>query len=182
MSGKLKIFQQTDNRGDLIGYAVVDPSDNDRVLAAFDAQADGSLQLSFLDGAKDPSLWENKYFTQSKNFANFNQLEDKLILLSGDTFETTLGQVSFNYFLTELDGDEFELPTGLSPEKYLVAGKISFFEEKKPRVDMLLIQEVANGKAYLTKPNGLEVETIVIAKFKKAFSVELPLLIPSELL
>jgi len=181
MNGKLKIFQQTDDRGDLVGYAVVDPSDNDRVLAAFDAQADGSLQLSFLDGAKDPNLWENEYFTQSKNFVEFNQLEDRLILLSGDIFETTLGHLSFNYFLTELDGGEFELPAGLSPEKYSVAGKISFFEEKKPRVDMLLIQETANGKSYLAKDNGLQVETIVIAKFKKAFSLELPLMAPPEL-
>ena len=39
---------------------------------------------------------------------------------------------------------------------------------------MLLVQEVMNGRAYLMKPNGNEVDTLTIAKFKKAFNIELP--------
>lgn len=182
MNSSFKLYQQNDERGELVGYAVVDPLDGDRVLAALDRQADGSLKLTFLDGAKDPELWENQYFTQSPAFTKFNELEDKLIQTSGGIFETSLGKLSFTYFLTEVNGEEFELPAKLSPEKYCVAGKICFFEGTKARIDVLLIQETFNGKAYLIKPNGIAVDTLTVAKFKKAFSIELPLVIPVELL
>jgi hypothetical protein len=47
---------------------------------------------------------------------------------------------------------------------------------------MLLVQEVFNGKSYLIKPNGNAVETLIIAKFKKVFGIELPVTVPRELL
>jgi hypothetical protein len=182
MTAKFKLYQQNNSNGDLVGYTVIDPSGGGRVLAALDKQSDGSLKLTFLDGAKDPELWENEYFSQSPAFVKFNALEDKLIILSGDVFESNLGKLSFTYFLTEINGMEFDLPAKLDIEKYCAAGKISFFEADKPKVDMLLIQEVFNGEAYLIKPNGNEVDVLVVAKFKKIFGIELPLTVPRELL
>jgi hypothetical protein len=182
MTSKFKLYQQNNAQGDLVGYTVIDPSEGGRVLAALDKQSDGSLKLTFLDGAKDPELWENEYFSQSPAFVKFNALEDQLIMTSGDVFETNLGKLSFTYFLTEVNGMEFELPAKLDLEKYCAAGKISFFEADKPRVDMLLVQEVFNGKSYLIKPNGNAVEMLVIAKFKKVFGIELPVTVPCELL
>ncbi len=174
MNSRYQLFQHNDSKGNFIGYALVDPENGDRVVAALDRQLDGSLKLTFLDGATDPELWENSYFVQSEHFAKFNQLEDKLIMKSGEPVNSNLGMLSFTYFLTETDGNEFLLPEKLDLEKYRAAGKISFFEADKPRVDMLLVQEVMNGKAYLMKPNGNAVDTLTIAKFKKAFNIELP--------
>jgi hypothetical protein len=103
-------------------------------------------------------------------------------MISGDVFETSLGKLSFTYFLTEVNGLEFELPDKLDLEKYCAAGKISFFEADKPKIDMLLVQEVFNGKSYLIKPNGNAAEMLVIAKFKKVFGIELPVTVPRELM
>ena len=140
--GKFKLFCQVDDSGENSSYVIVDPSfeAKGKVLLALDLVY-GVLKPSILDGAEDIELRENKYFQQSLEFTNANQLKDQLLDRNGEGF----------FF----DPTMIDLPSDFDPEFYNSAGSVVFtLEGQMYNHDVHLIQRLKDGKLKICKENG----------------------------
>ena len=101
----------------------------------------GVLQPTFLDGAEDVELRENKYFQQSLEFAKVNQLKDQFLDRNGE-----------GYFY---DPSMTDLPALYDVEKYVSAGTIVFsIEGDMQNHNVMLVQRLKDGKLKVVKENG----------------------------
>lgn len=140
--GKFKLFCQVDDSGKNSSYVIVDPTieTKGKVLLALDLVY-GILKPTFLDGAEDLELRENKYFQQSLEFANANKLKDQLLDRNGE-----------GYFY---DPSMAKLPSFYDPEKYSSAGSMVFnIEGDVHNHSVILVQRLEDGKIKASKENG----------------------------